>query len=193
MWQPKGALRVTASSNKKILIMGGTRFIGVFMSRLLVKEGHQVSASCMPSFPHCFSCQSSLKPCSFQTPFSAFIAYLAILVGYFVYQRKSTHHSTIAWWVGQGLRWFFVQGNCIRRSHVLRIIYLTKFCLIVLSFLYLMSTFSVRSCIWKETERILILLNLVLLQKALTLFMTLTVWSDFLVSLSLNAFDIHMV
>ncbi|KAL0412886.1 UNVERIFIED_CONTAM: Chloroplast stem-loop binding protein of b, chloroplastic [Sesamum radiatum] len=42
-WQPKGALRVTASSTKKILIMGGTRFIGIFLSRLLVKEGHQVT------------------------------------------------------------------------------------------------------------------------------------------------------
>lgn len=40
--QPKGALHVTASSAKKILIMGGTRFIGIFLSRLLVKEGHQV-------------------------------------------------------------------------------------------------------------------------------------------------------
>lgn len=43
VWQPKGALHVTASSAKKILIMGGTRFIGVFLSRLLVKEGHQVT------------------------------------------------------------------------------------------------------------------------------------------------------
>ncbi|XP_077218746.1 chloroplast RNA binding protein [Tasmannia lanceolata] len=43
VWQPKGGLRVTASSAKKILIMGGTRFIGVFLSRLLVKEGHQVT------------------------------------------------------------------------------------------------------------------------------------------------------
>ncbi|RRT77774.1 hypothetical protein BHE74_00041143 [Ensete ventricosum] len=42
-WQPKGALQVNASSSKKILIMGGTRFIGVFLSRLLVKEGHQVT------------------------------------------------------------------------------------------------------------------------------------------------------
>lgn len=42
VWQPK-ALRVTASSAKKILIMGGTRFIGIFLSRLLVKEGHQVT------------------------------------------------------------------------------------------------------------------------------------------------------
>ncbi|THU68608.1 hypothetical protein C4D60_Mb08t05670 [Musa balbisiana] len=42
-WQPKGALQVTASGAKKILIMGGTRFIGVFLSRLLVKEGHQVT------------------------------------------------------------------------------------------------------------------------------------------------------
>ncbi|XXG84589.1 hypothetical protein AAC387_Pa10g2080 [Persea americana] len=42
-WQQKGALQVTASSAKKILIMGGTRFIGVFLSRLLVKEGHQVT------------------------------------------------------------------------------------------------------------------------------------------------------
>ncbi|XVF05920.1 hypothetical protein REPUB_Repub06bG0003300 [Reevesia pubescens] len=43
VWQPKGALHVAASSTKKILIMGGTRFIGVFLSRLLVKEGHQVT------------------------------------------------------------------------------------------------------------------------------------------------------
>ncbi|KAG8369052.1 hypothetical protein BUALT_Bualt15G0110200 [Buddleja alternifolia] len=43
LWQPKGALSVTASSAKKILIMGGTRFIGLFLSRLLVKEGHQVT------------------------------------------------------------------------------------------------------------------------------------------------------
>ncbi|KAK3031102.1 hypothetical protein RJ639_036842 [Escallonia herrerae] len=43
VWQPKGALQVTASSAKKILIMGGTRFIGIFLSRLLVKEGHQVT------------------------------------------------------------------------------------------------------------------------------------------------------
>ncbi|KAL2468677.1 Chloroplast stem-loop binding protein of 41 kDa b [Forsythia ovata] len=43
LWQPKGALNVTASSAKKILIMGGTRFIGIFLSRLLVKEGHQVT------------------------------------------------------------------------------------------------------------------------------------------------------
>ncbi|XP_054799979.1 chloroplast stem-loop binding protein of 41 kDa b, chloroplastic [Prosopis cineraria] len=42
-WQPKGGFYVSASSNKKILIMGGTRFIGVFLSRLLVKEGHQVT------------------------------------------------------------------------------------------------------------------------------------------------------
>ncbi|XP_074311286.1 chloroplast stem-loop binding protein of 41 kDa b, chloroplastic isoform X2 [Silene latifolia] len=40
--QPKGALHVTASA-KKILIMGGTRFIGIFLSRLLIKEGHQVT------------------------------------------------------------------------------------------------------------------------------------------------------
>ncbi|KAM7273994.1 hypothetical protein ACFE04_028658 [Oxalis oulophora] len=39
---PKAALRVTASA-KKILVMGGTRFIGIFLSRLLVKEGHQVT------------------------------------------------------------------------------------------------------------------------------------------------------
>ncbi|XP_047948639.1 chloroplast stem-loop binding protein of 41 kDa b, chloroplastic-like [Salvia hispanica] len=43
VWQPKGALRISASSAKKILIMGGTRFIGIFLSRLLVKEGHQVT------------------------------------------------------------------------------------------------------------------------------------------------------
>uniref|UniRef100_A0A7N0U7X0 NAD-dependent epimerase/dehydratase domain-containing protein n=1 Tax=Kalanchoe fedtschenkoi TaxID=63787 RepID=A0A7N0U7X0_KALFE len=41
--RPKGALHVSASSAKKILIMGGTRFIGLFLSRLLVKEGHQVT------------------------------------------------------------------------------------------------------------------------------------------------------
>ncbi|CBI39625.3 hypothetical protein VitviT2T_020808 [Vitis vinifera] len=41
--QPKGALHVTASGEKKILMMGGTRFIGVFLARLLVKEGHQVT------------------------------------------------------------------------------------------------------------------------------------------------------
>ncbi|CAH9122393.1 unnamed protein product [Cuscuta epithymum] len=35
-------LQVSASA-KKILIMGGTRFIGIFLSRLLVKEGHQVT------------------------------------------------------------------------------------------------------------------------------------------------------
>ncbi|KAK1428935.1 hypothetical protein QVD17_17775 [Tagetes erecta] len=40
--QPKGALNVMASS-KKILVMGGTRFIGIFLSRLLVEEGHQVT------------------------------------------------------------------------------------------------------------------------------------------------------
>uniref|UniRef100_A0A2P2KUC7 NAD-dependent epimerase/dehydratase domain-containing protein n=1 Tax=Rhizophora mucronata TaxID=61149 RepID=A0A2P2KUC7_RHIMU len=39
----KGALQVKASASKNILIMGGTRFIGVFLSRLLVKEGHQVT------------------------------------------------------------------------------------------------------------------------------------------------------
>ncbi|KAL5981605.1 Chloroplast stem-loop binding protein of 41 kDa b, chloroplastic [Asimina triloba] len=43
VWQSKGAIHVRASSTKKILIMGGTRFIGVFLSRLLVKEGHQVT------------------------------------------------------------------------------------------------------------------------------------------------------
>ncbi|GKU91155.1 hypothetical protein SLEP1_g5065 [Rubroshorea leprosula] len=41
--KPKGALNVRASGAKKILIMGGTRFIGLFLSRLLVKEGHQVT------------------------------------------------------------------------------------------------------------------------------------------------------
>ncbi|KAJ4751651.1 chloroplast stem-loop binding protein of 41 kDa [Rhynchospora pubera] len=42
-WQPKvSGIQVMASS-KNILVMGGTRFIGVFLSRLLVKEGHQVT------------------------------------------------------------------------------------------------------------------------------------------------------
>ncbi|KAK3416004.1 hypothetical protein EUGRSUZ_H01287 [Eucalyptus grandis] len=43
VWQPKGALCVTASSTEKILIMGGTRFIRVFLSRLLTKVGHQMT------------------------------------------------------------------------------------------------------------------------------------------------------
>ncbi|KAL3725793.1 hypothetical protein ACJRO7_030772 [Eucalyptus globulus] len=43
VWQPKGALCVTASSTEKILIMGGTRFIRVFLSRLLTKIGHQIT------------------------------------------------------------------------------------------------------------------------------------------------------
>lgn len=34
---------MASSSSKKILIMGGTRFIGLFLSRLLVKEGHEVT------------------------------------------------------------------------------------------------------------------------------------------------------
>ncbi|KAI3916346.1 hypothetical protein MKW98_004787 [Papaver atlanticum] len=42
-WQTRGALQVKASAAKKILIMGGTRFIGIFLSRLLVKEGHQLT------------------------------------------------------------------------------------------------------------------------------------------------------
>lgn len=44
-WQPRGArMQVAAAADSKnILVMGGTRFIGVFMSRLLVKEGHQVT------------------------------------------------------------------------------------------------------------------------------------------------------
>ncbi|XP_076899284.1 chloroplast stem-loop binding protein of 41 kDa b, chloroplastic-like [Bidens hawaiensis] len=41
--QPKGALNVVASGSKKILVMGGTRFIGIFLSRRLVEEGHQVT------------------------------------------------------------------------------------------------------------------------------------------------------
>ncbi|XP_074567449.1 chloroplast stem-loop binding protein of 41 kDa b, chloroplastic [Curcuma longa] len=44
VWQKKVALRVAAVlSARKILIMGGTRFIGVFLSRILVKDGHQVT------------------------------------------------------------------------------------------------------------------------------------------------------
>lgn len=42
-WKPNGSSQFTASSSKKILIMGGTRFIGVFLTRLLVNEGHQVT------------------------------------------------------------------------------------------------------------------------------------------------------
>jgi hypothetical protein len=46
-WQPWGArMQVSAAAaSKNILVMGGTRFIGVFMARLLVMEGHQVSLS----------------------------------------------------------------------------------------------------------------------------------------------------
>jgi len=46
VWHRKGGLRlqaVASSSSKKILIMGGTRFIGLFLSRLLVKDGHEVT------------------------------------------------------------------------------------------------------------------------------------------------------
>ncbi|KAK8951020.1 hypothetical protein KSP39_PZI003146 [Platanthera zijinensis] len=44
-WKSNGSCSqlITASSSKKILIMGGTRFIGVFLTRLLVNEGHQVT------------------------------------------------------------------------------------------------------------------------------------------------------
>ncbi|XP_066356201.1 chloroplast stem-loop binding protein of 41 kDa b, chloroplastic-like [Miscanthus floridulus] len=44
-WQPRGArVQVSAAADSKnILVMGGTRFIGVFLSRILVKEGHQVT------------------------------------------------------------------------------------------------------------------------------------------------------
>lgn len=54
MLQPKVGLQVTASSEKNILIMGGTRFIGVFLSRLLVKEGHQVYEYCQFLVFSCF-------------------------------------------------------------------------------------------------------------------------------------------
>uniref|UniRef100_A0A0D6R8G0 NAD-dependent epimerase/dehydratase domain-containing protein n=1 Tax=Araucaria cunninghamii TaxID=56994 RepID=A0A0D6R8G0_ARACU len=43
----RGPVQVTALSSsvppKKILIMGGTRFIGVYLTRFLVKEGHEVT------------------------------------------------------------------------------------------------------------------------------------------------------
>lgn len=44
-WQPRGArMQVAAASDSKnILVMGGTRFIGLFLSRQLIKEGHQVT------------------------------------------------------------------------------------------------------------------------------------------------------
>lgn len=46
-YRSRGRMEVTASSSavapKKILIMGGTRFIGVYFSRLLVKAGHEVT------------------------------------------------------------------------------------------------------------------------------------------------------
>jgi nucleoside-diphosphate-sugar epimerase len=34
-----------AADSKNILVMGGTRFIGLFMARQLIKEGHQVSST----------------------------------------------------------------------------------------------------------------------------------------------------
>ncbi|CAN0897291.1 Chloroplast stem-loop binding protein of 41 kDa b, chloroplastic [Linum grandiflorum] len=36
------SFQVRAAASKNILIMGGTRFIGVFLSRLLIQEGHQI-------------------------------------------------------------------------------------------------------------------------------------------------------
>jgi dihydrofolate reductase len=37
-------MQVSAAADaKNILVMGGTRFIGLFLSRQLIKEGHQVS------------------------------------------------------------------------------------------------------------------------------------------------------
>lgn len=44
-WQPRGArMQVAAAADaKNILVMGGTRFIGLFLSRQLIKEGHQVT------------------------------------------------------------------------------------------------------------------------------------------------------
>uniref|UniRef100_A0ACD6AA12 Uncharacterized protein n=1 Tax=Avena sativa TaxID=4498 RepID=A0ACD6AA12_AVESA len=44
-WQPRGArMQVAAAADSKnILVMGGTRFIGLFLSRQLIKEGHQVT------------------------------------------------------------------------------------------------------------------------------------------------------
>lgn len=46
-YRSRGRVDVTASLSsvppKKILIMGGTRFIGVYLSRLLVKAGHEVT------------------------------------------------------------------------------------------------------------------------------------------------------
>jgi hypothetical protein len=46
-WQPRGArMQVSAAADaKNILVMGGTRFIGLFLSRQLIKEGHQVSST----------------------------------------------------------------------------------------------------------------------------------------------------
>ncbi|KAJ6384677.1 hypothetical protein OIU78_027884 [Salix suchowensis] len=41
--EDKGSSASFCIKSKNILIMGGTRFIGVFLSRLLVKEGHQVT------------------------------------------------------------------------------------------------------------------------------------------------------
>ena len=57
-WERRGVLQVSATAAKKILIMGGTRFIGVFLTRLLVKEGHQVSSS-LSSTSSSSSCSTS--------------------------------------------------------------------------------------------------------------------------------------
>ncbi|BDA44971.1 probable UDP-glucuronic acid decarboxylase 1 [Coccomyxa sp. Obi] len=37
------ATRVTAAANKEVLILGGTRFIGVYLARQLVEAGHEVT------------------------------------------------------------------------------------------------------------------------------------------------------
>jgi hypothetical protein len=48
----------SGGESKNILIMGGTRFIGLFLARQLVAAGHQVcciSAMCIPQCPNYLS------------------------------------------------------------------------------------------------------------------------------------------
>jgi hypothetical protein len=56
----------SGGESKNILIMGGTRFIGLFLARQLVAAGHQVcciSAMCIPQCPNYLSLHYSGSSC----------------------------------------------------------------------------------------------------------------------------------